>query len=350
MNPPIHPTGPPPPTCLGVTFGFNAPNGYFASDAARAEVDRMAELGIGWVCVVPTVMQETPTTPRMFADFACTPGDLEVASIIEHIHGRGMRVCLRPMIECFDGNDRLSIWFPPDRDDRVPGRRSDCYARWFASMRARTRHYARLAAETGCAMYGLDSEIDRFVHMNDRWREVVAVAREHFDGHVTSCHTHHVDFLRELENEDHWFRDLDSLETSFYHRSEDEPGATVEQRMACLEPQRDLYRRIAAALGKPVRFGELGCTSCTGAGMKPWGWEGGAAYDGAEQADHLEAVLRLFWGEPWWGGFFWWKWDEHSDRPQFKDDPAGDKGFTVWGKPAAAVLERWNRRAAEAAA
>jgi len=333
---------------LGVTFGFNAPNGYFDSPAALREVDRMAELGIEWVCLVPTIMQESPTSPRMFADFECTPGDLEVASMIDHLHERGMKVCLRAMIECFDGNDRLCIWFPPDRDDRIPGRSSDCYARWFASMRARTRHYARIAQTTGCEMYGLDSEIDRFVHMTDRWREVVDVARQHYDGHVTSCHTHVVDFLKELENDDHWFRDLDSLGTSFYHPSEEQPGASVEQRMKCLQPQRDLYRRMADALGKSIQFAEMGCTSCTGSGMKPWGWEGGAKYDGAEQADHLEAVLRLFADEPWWAGLFWWKWDEHSHRPQFRDDPAGDKGFTIWGKPAAKVIQCWNQRASEA--
>ncbi len=331
--------------CLGVTFGFCACNGYFDTPQAREEVDRMAELGVRWVCVVPTIMQETAASPRMFADFEITPSDLEVASIIDYLHERGMKVCLRAMIECYDGHGRTEIRFPPDQEGRIPGRRSDCYARWFASMRARTSHYARIAHKTGCEMYGLDSEIDRFVHMNDAWREVLEVAREHYGGHVTSCHTHIVDFLHELECEDHWFRDLDSLGVSFYHPSEDAPGASVEQRMAYLEPKRDMYRRIAAVLGKPIQFAELGCTSGAGSGRKPWGWEGGARYDGAEQADHLEAALRLFWDEPWWLGYFWWKWDEHSDRPQFRDDPAGDKGFTVWGKPAAEVIRRWNIRA-----
>ena len=37
------------------------------------------------------------------------------------------------------------------------------------------------------------------------------------------------------------------------------------------------------------------------------------------------------------------KWDEQNHRPQFKDDPAGDKGFTIHGKPAADVFRRWCR-------
>ena len=32
----------------GVTFGYYAKNGYYASEKARQEVDRIAELGVPW--------------------------------------------------------------------------------------------------------------------------------------------------------------------------------------------------------------------------------------------------------------------------------------------------------------
>jgi len=78
--------------------------------------------------------------------------------------------------------------------------------------------------------------------------------------------------------------------------------------------------------------------------MNPSGWAGDGRYDPQEQANYLEAVCRTFWDEPWWFGLYWWKWDEQNNRPQFTDDPAGDKGFTVWGKPAAEVMKRWYDR------
>ncbi len=327
----------------GVTFGFCARNGYFETPAARVEVDRMADLNVKWVCLVATVMQESATSPRQFADFEATPNDYELLEIIDYIHGKGMKVHLRPMIECFDGHGRTQVWFPQD-GERIPGRQSTAMGQWFAVMRARTRHYARIATKAGCEMYGIDSELDRLVHYNKEWRQVVDVARNFYTGPVTSCHTHMVDFLGELRKEDHWFRDLDVLGTSFYHASAKEHGASLESRVAFLQPKVELYRQMAAALGKPIMFGEMGCTSSHAGGTKPSGWSGDGGYQPAEQADHLEAVLRCFWDEPWWAGFYWWKWDEQNVRPQFINDPSGDKGFTVHGKPAAQVMKKWFAR------
>ena len=74
--------------------------------------------------------------------------------------------------------------------------------------------------------------------------------------------------------------------------------------------------------------------------MNPSGWAPGGRYDGQEQANYLEALLTAFRDEPWWYGLYWWKWDEQNYRPEMHDDPAGDKGFTVSGKPAQQVMRR----------
>ena len=76
----------------------------------------------------------------------------------------------------------------------------------------------------------------------------------------------------------------------------------------------------------------------------PWGWGNEGGYDGDEQARYLEAVLDTFWNEPWWMGLYWWKWDEQNDRPNFRSDPRGDKGFIIDGKPAAEVMKTWFAR------
>ncbi len=91
-------------------------------------------------------------------------------------------------------------------------------------------------------------------------------------------------------------------------------------------------------------LGEIGCTSSTGGATSPSGWRGNGRYAPLEQANFLDAALRVLWDEPWWHGLYWWKWDEQNDRPQFRDDPAGNKGFTVDGKPAAEVMRRWFSR------
>jgi hypothetical protein len=70
----------------GVTFGLFAENGYLASREARLEVDRMADLGVTWVCVVPTVWQETFASTVQFRHFKRTPCDHELIDIIDCIH------------------------------------------------------------------------------------------------------------------------------------------------------------------------------------------------------------------------------------------------------------------------
>ena len=55
----------------------------------------------------------------------------------------------------------------------------------------------------------------------------------------------------------------------------------------------------------------------------------------------MEASFQTFTQVPGWMGLFWWKWDETQNRPQYHGDPNGDRGFTIQGKPAEAVMRRW---------
>lgn len=327
----------------GMTFGYYARNGYYSTDVARQQVDRMKELNIDWVCVVAIVMQDTFASTRQYRDCKMTPADDELRDIIDYIHSQGMKAQLRPMLECWDGTQRWHIQFPPE-ETIIPGKPINHYTRWFESMAERTLHYARVARRAGCEAFGIDSELCHTVDQIAHWKNVVAAARSEYRGHLTTGHTPAVDFLKELANKDHWFYDLDSLGVSFYHPVSDSPGASLEQMREKLKPWLDHYRKVAALYGKPFYLAECGCCATAGATVKPHGWDNPGGYDGQEQARFLEAVLDTFWAEPWWMGMYWWKWDEQNDRPWFRDDPRGDKGFTLDGKPAAEVMKKWYGR------
>src|SRR5690606_10559713 len=75
----------------GMTFGFYARNGYYGSAQARLEIDRMATLGIEWVCLVVIVLQDTFASTRQYRDFYQTPADDELREIIDYIHLKGMK-------------------------------------------------------------------------------------------------------------------------------------------------------------------------------------------------------------------------------------------------------------------
>ena len=83
----------------GVTFGFYGSEEYFASQAARDEIDAISRAGANWVTVVATVWQDTCQSTFQYRDFDLTPGDLTLKGIIDLVHAKGMKVCLRPMLE-----------------------------------------------------------------------------------------------------------------------------------------------------------------------------------------------------------------------------------------------------------
>lgn len=328
----------------GVTFGFYARNGVMRSPWAFEQIQKMVDLNINWVVLVATVMQDTPQSTMQYRDFEVTPNDHELVGMIDALHAAGIKVHLRPMLETQDGQGRLQVHYHNDGNIRIPSRGSDHWARWFESMTQRSIHYAKIAQQTGCEMYGLDSELDRTIRHQDHWKNVIAAVRKVYEGPVSSCHTTHtgiIDFDAELANKNHWWYDLDMLELSCYAPGSDCPNATVEQIVENLKPQVERFRKLAQTYGKPIMFGEVGCTSSTGGAMHPSGWQGDGKYDPDEQANYLAAVLQSFWDEPWWFGLYWWKWDEQNKREQFTNDPNGDKGFTVDGKPAAQIMKQW---------
>lgn len=328
---------------LGVTFGFRAKNGWFATEEAKREADAIAAAGADWVALVVTVFQEHFHSTVQFKDFEKTPNDREVVEIINYLHSIGLKVQLRPMLETLDGCGRLGIWFPNDDPTgvRIPGETRSFWNDWFDSMRKRAICYAKIAEETGCEMYCLDSELDRTIGKNEEWKTVVREVRKFYNGCLTSCHTTHtgiIDFQQVLANKDHWFYDLDILSLSCYHKAADKPGETRENMIENYKSQLERFRHIQAIFDKPVLFGECGCTSSVGAAMAPSSWSNNTSFDGREQADYLSAVLETFADEPWWYGLYWWKWDEQVPRP------ISDKGFTIKGKPAEEIYKEWSRK------
>ncbi len=335
----------------GVTFGFYAPNGYFSSSVAKDEIEAIARAGATWVTVVPTVWQDTGASTFQYKDFALTPDDIELMDAIDLIHAKGMKVQLRPMLECKDGYGRLGVWTNPDRE-RMPGRVSDGRTRWFASMRERSVYYARIAERTRCELFCLDSELDRMVEENAKWKSVVAAVRGVYSGPVTSCHTLHtgyVDIPACLAKKDHWFYDLDFLSLSYYcpARRKDEMGAalTVDEMVANLAGAHAEMKAIADAMGRPILFGECGCSSSQDGAMSP-----SAIFtipDEDEQATYMEALFRVFANEPWCMGFYWWKWDQNSPiRPDVTRESMLARDFTFRGKKAEGVFSRWAKTCA----
>lgn len=318
-----------------------ARRGYYASPEARAQVGRMAGAGVRDVALMVSVMQESWHSARLYQDFEFTPSDHEISTIVDCFREHGIRVMLKPMVECLDGAWRGRINFP-DGDQLIQGREIALWPVWFESLRRSVVHYGRLADRTGCETYCIGCELlgaektGNDVH----WRKVVAAAREVYGG--TLCYDAMPETVLAPEGPPGWLRELDAVCVSYYESAADGPGAGVAEMAAKLRRTVPALRAASGALGGlPIIFGETGCRSVAGGAVSPGEYRSEGAYDPGEQGRFLDALCTVFRDEPWWGGFYWWKWDEQQRRPQYAADPAGDTGFTLEGKPGVEALRCW---------
>lgn len=324
----------------GMNFGFAAPRGWYGSAEALAQIGKMKALNINWVAAHVTVVQEAYYSSRIYQDFEHTPADEELVTWIAAAHEHGIKVMLKPIIEPLDGTWRGIIVPPTDArifGDVQPGYR----VKWLASLMRMLTHYAKVAAKVEADAFCLGSEYHRVQGWNKEWRAVLKAVRGEYGGPVTNEFVSHDIRERKLYPDiGEWWGDLDYLGYSTYP-STGKTDATVADLVTAMQGERQIVADLDQAFGLPVVVAEIGCrSSATGAAYAAGHREEGR-FDGGVQARYLEAVCRVFGGEPACRGIYWWKWDEHqkANRPNYYTDPAGDQGFTIDGKPAAETMK-----------
>lgn len=316
------------PFIRGVNFGFLGKRGYLCDPRHGAELERMKALGIDTVALNIAFFQETFASTRVFLDVENTPDDLEIVAFVEACHRAGLKVILRPVLECWDSTPRMNIQFPPDGIGHLEGVVPRYWEAWFRSFTAAMVHFARLAETTRSAMLSLNCEMASTEHMEAGWASVVAAVRRVYGGQVV-----YNAFPWGAKRE--WYRLLDQIFFSFYA----EAPTGIDEQVKMLKGYAEHYQ-------KPVVLGEFGVRSFRKVPEQQAGadfnWTG--EYDGKRQVDFFNNVLSRVWNEPWCGGALYWKWDENQDRKNFKGDRRGDMGLTIQGKPAEETLRGWFMR------
>lgn len=334
----------------GVNFGFMAKRGYYSRPEVKSQPALMAKTGVNWTTLNANLCQENYASRKVFLDFSFSSGETELTEIAKIIHDQGIRILLKPCLTPLDGAWMGSVNFPETY--QIQGVGHDYWSEWFGSFTESAKYFADFAERNhieglivGAEYYGTDGQ-------SDHWRKVISEVRKIYSGPLTYEFIH---ASREAYALD-WFDDLDFLSYSYYppakgdwkepERYADSPAAPLEEMIAYLEPQKARITSICERFGnKPIAFTEIGVRSAHGCIAAPEGFLEQTYYDGQEQADYMEAIFRTFSDLPQWLGLYWWKWDETQNRPQYHDDPNGDKGFTIQGKPAEKVLRKWFKKA-----
>ena len=319
----------------GVSLGFLARNGYYRSEVGKAEVERICDMGSGWVALMATIMQDSYSSTRTYADFNFTPSDLELADTIRRFHERGVKVMLKPIVENHDSVWRGMINFP-EGHQQIQGIVTDYWGEWFKNYTDAMLHYARIATDTGVEMLCVGCEMLGAEPQDERWSKLLKSVRGEYSGLLTYNADQYYPTRPFLHK---WYSELDLLGISFYTGSK-RPNPTAEQIAEDIVKTAEDIGEMSKTLGIPVFFAECGARSVEGGALVPWDYKNSGKFDGDVQAAFLKAVVLTFSKCDWWKGLLWWKWDEQQKRPQYQS-AGGDTGFTIKGKPAEETMRQW---------
>ena len=356
------------PFIKGHSWGWVGTRGDYAAPAAAESMQRLAETGANAVCIAFGPNMATAETPE-FAWGDANPRmvtDDEIRRAIHLARDNGLRVILKPTINCDDGTWRAWIKFfrPLTAAERAAGHSGEIdpwgsepvlragetrdlakWDQWWDLFHQYVMHYARLAAEQDVEMLCLGCEMNSNEEFDQRWRALIADVRSVYPGALT------YDVNHGRESEVPWWDAVDVIGVSAYYQVPPPEGVTEEEAiqrtttreeiLAQLLANRDELAALSRQYDKPILFIETGVTNVRGCARYPWSHPDaklGDPLDEQEQVNYYEAMFEAFWDQPWFLGFAWWDWPA---RLYDRESAGAHRGFCIFGKAAEDVVRRW---------
>ena len=297
-----------------VNFAVFPHRGVLGSEESRNSMEEMVRrIHTNWVIFTPSGMQETPYSEEIRYDGEKSCTDEELYDMIRYAQSLGLKVALKPTVNCDNGVWRARISF---FDHDVPCEPK--WRNWFESHIAFQKHYAQIAQRTGCELFLAGCEMTMTEHRETEWRKLIAEVRTVYDGPVGyNCDKYGEDHIT-------WWDAVDVIASSGYYPIDD------------WDNQLDRIEKVVKKFQKPFLFSEAGCMNIHGSAQVPNNWELQGEEDDAEQADWYRAMFTACRKRDWVKGFGIWDWPGNLE---------GLSPYAVCGRPAENVIaEEYGRR------
>jgi len=302
----------------GMTWGWIGERGTWGTDDADFSMEQMAKLNINWTALAVTAFQAHAQSTVIPFREAPTVTDEEAIHAIEQAHRLGLKVCMKPIVNCADGTWRAHINF---FDKDVPCEPK--WSEWFASYTEFILHYARMAQDTGCEMFCVGCEMVQSDRRAEEWRTLIARLREVYTGPITyNCDKYQEENVK-------WWDAVDIISSSGYY-----PIDYWDQRVAELE-------EFASKYAKPFFFMETGCPNRTGSAMLPNDWQLEGAVNMKEQDDFYHNMFEKIGDKIWFYGFMLWDWPAKLYEP---GEVADNRDYCIYLKPAEQTVREFYKR------
>ena len=300
----------------GFTFAPFARKGSYSKKEAYISLDNLKErVGINFIILAPNGLQETPQSEEICYTSNSTVSDEELKDIIAYAKKIGLRVALKPTVNCKNGTWRAHINFFDEEVHCEPK-----WSKWFDSYTNFQLHYAEIAEKTGCEMFIAGCEMVMAERREEEWRKLISDIRGVFNGLVS----YNTDKYQEHNVK--WWDCVDVISSSGYYPLHD------------WEKELDRIEKVVKTFNKPFFFAEAGCMSTKGSSEVPNDWNLDGKVDLNEQADWYEAMFESSLKREWVSGFAMWDWASNQYSLSRAEK---NKGYEVYGKPAEIVIKKY---------
>lgn len=300
----------------GMTYAPFARKGSYQEKSAFDSLRKMKEnTNSNFVILAPNGLQDTAQSEEICYTSEATVSDDELKGMIDYAKELGMRVALKPTVNCKNGTWRAHVNF---FDEDVVCEPKWC--NWFESYTEFQLHYARLAKEMGVEMHIAGCEMVMAERREAEWRKLIADIRSEFDGFVS----YNTDKYQEHNVK--WWDAVDVISSSGYYPLED------------WENQLDRIEAVVKKFQKPFFFAEAGCMSIVDSNKVPNDWAVQGEADAKGQADWYEAMFEACLKREWVRGMAFWSWSSHLYT---KNDALKRKDYEIYAKPAEKIVKKY---------
>lgn len=297
----------------GFTFRLceNA-GGRFDITQIKASMETLKEsTALDTAIIAIGALQDTPHSEEIDYTGGHMPSDEILEEVIAYAGELGLRVILKPMLNCRNGVWRAFINF---FDKDVPCEPK--WSVWFENYTKYMLHYAAIAEKTGCEMLMIGCELVMAERQEKYWRALIEKVRLVYHGLLT----YNTDkYQEEMVT---WWDALDVISSSGYYP---------------IDKWDENFRRIKAvadAFDKPFFFAECGIPCRTGSSAVPNDWTFEGPLDLEEQSRYYAKMFEEGEKRPWLKGYVCWDWVSN-----YLEYPIINDGYSVYGKPACQVIK-----------
>jgi hypothetical protein len=313
----------------GVTIGpiessLQINRGYGSVPFQRA-LQLIERMDGNWISLTPfgRIWDLVPSGVDQRFEAPATQTTAAIERAVAQAQARGLKVLIVPHLWAETGEWRGEIDPKSEADWR----------RWAQGYRRFLLSWAKVAAASNADLFAVGVELRSWVTTTHApsFIELIKEVREIYSGPLTYAAN-----WDDVHDTVIW-GELDVIALNAFFPLAKEEGASFSEMLSESERLSAGIRELSQRWGKPVAFNEIGYTTRPDPALRPWEWPDSmknVAVDQRSQADAYRALLAPFLDEPWFIGFFVWRW--YADPYDMSQE--AEWGFSPFGKQAELVL------------